>query len=103
VGEHRIPPSGPRPDPKEAFQVYEAATGKMISVRNMTLEQLRRHLPQATQAHKQATLEAMKAFGEATNIAKIAACIQFEIERQEKKETPELKLATLSDLKNLSK
>jgi hypothetical protein len=84
MSESKIPRIPRADSSSEQFKVTEAATGKSFVIREMTDEQLARHLQEANTAHKQATVQAMAMFGQATTIAKASAAMQFEIERRAK-------------------
>lgn len=62
--------------------MHETDTGRSFPIREATDEQLAKHLAAANQQHGQLVQKALKMIGEATNAAKAAACIAYEIDRR---------------------
>ena len=66
----------------EAFAITESATGKSCPIRDLTDEQLTKHLTTVQDQHKAATQHVLQALETVTQLAQVAAVLGYEIDRR---------------------
>jgi len=79
----------------EGFQMHEAATGKSTPIREATDEQLAKNFADANKQHEVLVRQVLELFGHATNAAKAAAVIGYEIDRRSRTLTIASNLSSL--------
>lgn len=88
-------PSAPEV-PSEQFVITEVATGKQFILRELTDEQVSKHLHNTIMAHREASQNVLKALNQAEYFAKLGAVLTFEQERRQKT------IAVVGDLNTVS-
>jgi hypothetical protein len=81
MGEHRIPRDAAPLDP-EVFCVHEEATNQIFNMRDLTDEQLERHIADANRQAKQFMSEGLKLIGISQTAKSAASCMEYEKDRR---------------------
>jgi len=82
MGEHRLPRGETTNTGDEHFKVFEAATGKTIPMRELTDEQLARHITEANEASKEVMMQAIQMIGQANQLGRVCSCLEYERDRR---------------------
>jgi hypothetical protein len=69
---------------KESFSINDPEVGRHFAVRDMTEDQLRKYASQCAADHATLTRQAMECLGQATIASKMAAVLQYEMDRRQK-------------------
>lgn len=99
MGEHRIPRDLPPAADPENFKIQEVATGLTFTIRDASDEQLRRHIKDSNDQHIQCAQQAMALIQQATQLAAVRTCLEYELDRRKRTITIATSLNGLSDLR----
>jgi hypothetical protein len=98
MGEHKIPRDQTIRDP-EAFAIHDAAIGLSTPIREAPDEQLLRAKQAAEQQHHALAQQVIQLLGQATNCAKAAAALEYELDRRKRTITIATDLTSITGLR----